>query len=188
MLEYLKKYNLTPEQLYSTGCFAALNYCDSKFQLEQIKQDGTLIKYIKNPSKELQLEAMKEFLSAFQYIENPSEEIQLIAVKRNGYMIRDIKNPSEELQLAAIKNNYWSIECIENPTEKIQLAALKICGEAIKHIKNPTKKVIKIINEIFSSDETIFNCFPLELFSCDDKLLKLKIDNYFRKMSLKVFK
>ena len=114
---------------------------NEKVQLEAVKQNGSAIKYIKNPSEKVQLEAVKENGWAIEFIENPSEEVKLAAVKQRGFSIYYIKNPSEKIQLEAVKQRGWSIKYIENPSEKVQLEAVKQNGWAIQFIKNPSEEV-----------------------------------------------
>ena len=73
-------------------------------QLEVVKKDGWMIKYINNPSESVQLESVKNAADAIKYINNPSEKIQLESVKNDGSVIRYIHNPSELVQLKAVKS------------------------------------------------------------------------------------
>ena len=70
-------------------------------------------------SEELKMEAIKEYGSTIKYIENPTEEMKLDAVKNSGCAIQHINNPSEEMKMKAIKEDYCAIEHIKNPSEKI---------------------------------------------------------------------
>lgn len=75
-----------------------------RVQLEAVKRDGWVIKYIESPSEAVKLEAVKQDGWAIQYIVNPSEEVKLMAVKQDGEAIKYIVNPSEEVQLMAKRN------------------------------------------------------------------------------------
>jgi hypothetical protein len=114
---------------------------DKEIQLSAVKQDGHVIKYIKNPSEEIQLAAIKQNGYTIKYIKNPSEEIQLAAIKQDGLAIMYIKNPSERVQLAAVEQDGYAIMYIKNPSERVQLAAVEQDGYAIVHIKNPTEEI-----------------------------------------------
>lgn len=74
-------------------------------QIEAVRQNGLLIKYIFTPTL--------------------SDEVKLVAVKQNGWVIQFIPNPTEEMYLEAIKQNSYSIQYIDNPTYEMQLEALK---------------------------------------------------------------
>mgnify|MGYP005924139241 CR=1 FL=1 len=110
-------------------------------QLAAVKQDGRSIQYIKNPSEQMQLAAVEQNGEAIRYIKTPPEQVQLAAVKQNCYAIQYIDNPSEEAQLAAVKKDWYAIQYIDNPSEEAQLAAVKKDGRAIKYIHNPSEQV-----------------------------------------------
>jgi hypothetical protein len=112
-----------------------------KVQLAAVKNNGYAIRYIENPSKKVQLIAVTSHGPAIQFIKNPSENVQLAVVKNDGRMIQYIENPSEKVQLTVVKNNGRAIRYIENPSEKVQLAAVKNNRLAIQFIKNPSEKV-----------------------------------------------
>ena len=92
--------------------------------LAAVKQDGTAIQYISDPSEEIKLAAVKQDGTAIQYISDPSEEMKLAAVKQNGTAIEYISNSTEEMKLAAVKNNGLVIDYIVNASEEVQLASL----------------------------------------------------------------
>lgn len=86
----------------------AKNLSSKEDQLKSVRQDGTLIDYIKNPSEEVQLEAVKQYPCSLYYIKHkhPSEKVKLELIKKYGKAIMFVDNPSEELQLAANKRKY----------------------------------------------------------------------------------
>ena len=51
-------------------------------QIEAIKQDGSLIQYIEQPSKEVQLAAVKQDGWVIEYIKRPSKEVLNEAKRR----------------------------------------------------------------------------------------------------------
>ena len=67
-----------------------------KQQLETVKKDGLLIKYIKNPDKEIQLEAVKQNGYAILYIENPYEEIEELAYQNLNLAKKNIHRIKSE--------------------------------------------------------------------------------------------
>src|SRR5690554_356835 len=67
------------------------------------------------------LELVKQDCTIIKFIKEPSEEIQLAAVNQNGFAIQYITDPSEEVQLEAVTNVGMSIQCIKNPTIKAKL-------------------------------------------------------------------
>ena len=85
-------------------------------QLEAVKEDSFVIKYIENPSETVQLEAVRKYGSVIQYIKNPSKTVQLEAVKQDGFAIQLIKNPSKEIIYESCKEVLKSncANCFEN--------------------------------------------------------------------------
>ena len=124
-------------------------------QIEAVKQDGTIIRYINNPSKELQLEAVKANGNAIEYMNNPSEEVQLEAVKQDGYTITDINNPTDKVIKEAIKNikiDYaynlkYILRFLENDLKEEQTIKLS-------ELKNMTLKQIKELLNKNMTEET----------------------------------
>jgi hypothetical protein len=111
-------------------------------QFDAISKNGSLIRYIKNPSLEVQLTAINQSNGwAIEHITNPSLEVQLAAVNQNGLAIRFIDDPSEEVQWAAVEQNGCAIGFIKNPTEKMKWVAVQQNPVAIYHIENPTLKM-----------------------------------------------
>jgi len=118
-------------------------------QLEAVKERGSNIQYIKNPSKKVQLEAVKRDGYAIKYLNNPSEEVQLEAAKEDGNAIRHLNNPSEEVQLEAVKQSGYVIEYIKNESEEIKLIAygkIDINNKPTSYILNSKSLGITITN------------------------------------------
>jgi hypothetical protein len=83
MIEFFKKYNITPEKAYSFHHIkTALNYCSKEMQIDIIQKNGYNIRYINNPSEKVQLTAVKQNGYAIAYIKKSTEKVQLIAVKK----------------------------------------------------------------------------------------------------------
>ena len=79
-------------------------------QKKELQKDGTLIRFINNPSEEVKIEAIKENPYAIRYIRNPSKKLQLFAVKQNPLSIIDIKNPTEKIIEESVKGFTLSID------------------------------------------------------------------------------
>jgi hypothetical protein len=67
-----------------------------------------------------QLEILKREPFLMKYINDLSEEVQLAVIDHNGNTIQFIKNPSKEVQLAAVQKNICLIEYIDNPEEEVK--------------------------------------------------------------------
>lgn len=84
-----------------------------------LAHDGTLIKYIQEPTIDMQLRAVMTDGGALKYIEHPSEAIQLKAVEHFWGAISYIKDPTETMQIAAVKQTTKAMFFIKHPTQKV---------------------------------------------------------------------
>jgi hypothetical protein len=105
-----------------------------------------LLEHLNTYSVEVQLAAVKQDGYIIKFIKNPSPEVQLEAVKQNSCAIQRINNPGLEVQLAAVRNYGCSIYYIDNPSPEVQLEAVKQSRQAIRHIKNPSPEVLEYVN------------------------------------------
>ena len=155
----------------------SLNNIEEKIQLEAVKENRLVIKYIDNPSEEIQLEAVRQNGNAIAYIDNPSEQVQLEAVKQNGFAIKYIKNPSEKVQLEAVREDGSAIYYIKNPSEKVQLESVREDGSAIYYIKNPSDYIKSILDIVKTSNRKVYvlhepNKEPLFSIGCQCNITK----------------
>ena len=96
-------------------------------QLNIIKENLDLFKYIDNPKKYVQLYAVSTDPSLIRYINNPDIDVQIAAVEKGGYSIIHINSPSKKAQLCAIKKNPSYLYLIK--PEYIDLMAFKSAWE-----------------------------------------------------------
>ena len=140
-----------------------------------MKERGPIL--LNNMEEKIQLEAVKENRLVIKYIDNPSEEIQLEAVRQNGNAIAYIDNPSEQVKLEAVKQNGFAIKYIKNPSEKVQLEAVREDGSAIKYIKNPSDYIKSILDIVKTSNRKVYvlhepNKEPLFSIGCQCNITK----------------
>ena len=104
-----------------------------------------------NEKEKKQMEAVKQNCEMIKYIDNPGEKVQLVAVKQNWEMIKYIDNPSEKVQLEVMQyaereeKTHWRrienysriIGYINNPSKKVRLKAVKPIEEALKKLGQP---------------------------------------------------
>ena len=141
------------------------------------------MKLFKYKTEEAQLAAVKQDGSAIQYIHNPSEKVQLEAVKQAGYAIAYIYNQSEKVQLTAVKQTGYAIQYIYNPSEEIQLEAVKQNGRVIQYIDSPSEKVIRYLLDNYITDEfviqSLFGKIGEEYYDklSDEDKLKLELSD-----------
>lgn len=125
---------------------------NEEYKLFIVKNNGTNIKYIKNPSKNVQIEAVKDTVFAIKYIENLHEDVALMCVKSSWNALELIKEPSDNVIEEAIKTKGWAIKYITNPSEKLQLIAVGKDYDAIKYIKDPSEEVqIRAIDNYYAA-------------------------------------
>lgn len=120
---------------------------DSEERVALLKQDGWLLKYVKNKTPELCLIAVAENGNAIRFVDNPTFELCMLAVQTGHCcsVIFDIpeKHKTPELLLEAVKHDCDCIEFIEDPTTEIALEAVKKNGKALHFIKNQTPEMWK---------------------------------------------
>lgn len=85
--------------------------------IKAIKLDGSIIKKIKNPRKELEYMAVRQNPMNIQYIENPSQDLQLLALSLNVRSFLAMKSPSYETMFIALGMDGSLIDCIKDPPE-----------------------------------------------------------------------
>ena len=60
-----------------------LKWYDEEYCLEAVKQDGNMLRYVKNQTKDICLKAVKQDGLALQFVKTPTKEICLEALNRN---------------------------------------------------------------------------------------------------------
>lgn len=147
IIKNAKKYS----DLYNWKIILSKFSNDYDIQLLAVQTDGKLIRYIKNPEKNIQVEAIKENIWAIKDIENPTKKVKILLVQAYGWMIHNITDPCKDVQIEAVKQDGTAIQYIKDPEEDVQVEAVKESGNAFKHIRKPTKKVIKLYNKLWNS-------------------------------------
>ena len=155
----------------------SLNEMGEQIQLIAVRQNGSVIQFINNPSLEVQLEAVRQDGCVIIYIDNPSEEVKLEAVRQSGHAIKYIDNPSEKVQLEAVRQIGEVIQYIYNPSEQIQLEAVRQDVHNIQYIKNPSDYIKSIVDVFKTSHRPIYvlhepNKEPLFSIGCQKNINK----------------
>ncbi len=160
-----------------------INGIPMEFLLKFVKYHGLSFfnRDVKFPY-ELQLKAVKNRGSSIQYIENPSEEIKLAAIKK-GDAIQYIQNPTEEMKLEAIKNDQFAIEHIKDPSKHLQLEAVKLYGYTIEYIekyigKFDIESLIPELNTIKPKNPEYIVESVLNFINNFDKIYNYNITDY----------
>ncbi|CUO41543.1 hypothetical protein [Clostridium disporicum] len=110
-------------------------------QIEAVKRNGMVIKFINNPSNVVKREAILNNPLCIEYIEDLPEELAILAVQLLWNSIKYVKNLTNNIMREAVKSKGWAIQFIENPPEEIKLLAVEKDFDAIKYIKNPSEEV-----------------------------------------------
>lgn len=118
-----------------------LNGLSRVTRLREISKNGSIIKFMKNPSEVEQLASVASNPLNVIYIENPTITVQKFVIEQNPYYLRLIKNPHEDIQQLAIHECPHLMVTISNPSIKLQLAAVSSWGPIIKFINNPSNCV-----------------------------------------------
>ena len=92
---------------------------NEEFCLKAVKQNGFVLRFVKNQTKEMCFEAINQDGNFLEYIRNPTEEMCLEAVKQNGFALQYVKNQTEAICLQAIKNEKNAFEYVKNKTKSI---------------------------------------------------------------------
>lgn len=123
--------------------FRILFLFGKKWKLYGLNIDGTLIKYIKNPSVEFQLAAVRGFsgAEAILCIKDYPIEVELISTQRRSRSIRYMKYPSVETQLYSVSEYAASATYIKSPTIEIMWAAVNQSWENILYLINVPEEI-----------------------------------------------
>ncbi len=118
-----------------------INSLPYESQLNAVKQNGYLLKYVKNQTPELCLDALKQNGYALRYVKEQTPEICLTAVKRYGHALQYVKEQTPEICMDAVKRNGMALECVLNQTPEICLEAVKQDWRALYHVINKTREI-----------------------------------------------
>ena len=169
------KYGLTDE--HEHGDFKHdLEFSKAKdFIKERLKVDGTLLQYIKNPTKTMIFTALKKSGNAIKFVNNPTYAMQLAAVNSFGCSIQYIENPSEELKLAAVSENPYALKYIKDPSYQLQKMAIENDGTIIYYIERPTEELLVMaVSDYPSIFGSIVNKLPKNKMSLKVLLAAVK--------------
>ena len=129
-------------------------YCINK-KVYKDTIDSSFIGDINKLSKQEQLKILKEVGSEIKNIKNPSEDLQLVAVNNDGknlkYILKNGIKPSDRVQIAAILNTSNTdismdifTDLIDHgiePCDRVKLEAVKADPSIIQYITNPDEKL-----------------------------------------------
>ncbi len=112
-----------------------------EFLMIAVKQNGRVLKYVKNQTPELCMEAVKNYGHALEFVQKQTPEICMEAVKENGYALQYVWNQTPELCLAAVKQNGCALHYVKNQTPKLCMEAVKQDGCALEYVQNQTPEI-----------------------------------------------
>jgi hypothetical protein len=111
------------------------------YQINAVRKNSNVIKYIKNPSEQVCLEAVKQNGLVIQFIDDPSNEVCLEAVKQNYTAIQYIWEPSDNVLLEALRTNHDAFKYIYKYSEEIAVEFIKKDISVFKYINHPSAKL-----------------------------------------------
>jgi hypothetical protein len=139
--------------------------------IEALKQNGLLLKYVKNPTDEMKKIALKQNGFALLSIDDPTDEMKKIAITTSPDAIKLIKNPSDELKLLAVKNGICNIRAIDNPTDEMKILYITENPDCIQFVDNPTYEMKLLALSL--------GCAPCYCDGCQTyELCKIAIEKY----------
>jgi hypothetical protein len=101
-----------------------------------LKQDGTLIKFIKNQTSDICIEAVKQNGLSLQYVKEQTADICIEAVKQNGLSLCFVKEQTADICIKAVKQNGLSLCYVKEQTDDICIKAVKHDGLSLQYVKD----------------------------------------------------
>lgn len=96
----LKLLNKTVNRWLSTGP-ATKRLLQLKKDYLRVKQNGDILRYVRDQTEEICLLAVKQDGHALYHVRNQTKEICLEAVKQNGYALMYVENKTYDIRVAA---------------------------------------------------------------------------------------
>jgi len=84
------------------------------------RDDGSVLKYIKNQTYDDCRSAIKQNAFWIKYVRDQTEDLCLLAVEKKGLALLYITNQTERVCIAAIQQNSSAFEYVINPTDSIR--------------------------------------------------------------------
>lgn len=137
-------------------------------QLRKVRQDGTQIKYIRNPSEQVKMQQVTQDGSQIRYINNPSEQVQMQQVNQDGTQIKYIRNPSEQVQIQQVKQDGRQLDILRDigitPSKQVEMQQ-----ENSSHDYNDNEPINEqdkqTQNNLVKTDESVYIIFNTDLLS-----------------------
>lgn len=120
-----------------------INYVPYQTQVEIVKKNVEMARYIKNPTEEIKLISHNRTRG----INNLPYQDQLEIVREDWRTIKHVENQTEEMQLEVIKQSLFAIDLLRAPTELVQFEVVKRNPDMIRGIRNPTERVIQYVKD-----------------------------------------
>ena len=114
---------------------------DPVFCLEAVKQDNSVLKYVKEQTPELCLEAVRRNGWALEHVKQQTPELCLEAVKEHGYALHYVLEQTPELCLEAVKENGFALQFVEEQTPELCWEAIKQDGRALAYVLEQTPEL-----------------------------------------------
>lgn len=114
--------------------------------MELVKKDGNLIRYVDKPSERVMGIAVTENPAAIRHIKNPTEGIRIYACNADGNLIRYL-SPEQmtiKIQASAVTSAPDSIKYIPMPSETIKESAMKAEERQMDVVSNNPADISKI--------------------------------------------
>ena len=90
------------------------DYTDHDECLKAVKQNGYVLRYVKEQTNDICLEAVKRHGMSLQYVKDQTSDICLEAVKRNGSLLKYVKDQTPEICMDAVKQNGYALQFVKD--------------------------------------------------------------------------
>lgn len=94
-------------------------FYDDDFCLKAVKQDGLVLQYVNNRTKDICLEAIKQNGRALIYASGYNNSLSLEAVKQNPDALQYVQNQTDDLILEAVKRDKNALKYVKNITNDL---------------------------------------------------------------------
>jgi len=111
---------------------------DYNFCVDAVKENGYLIRYIKNPKYELYELAVRSRPLALRYLPNPSVEMCFTAVRACPEALKYVDRQTYDLCLLAVEKDGTVLKYVQNQTDELCRIAINSRPDAYQYVKNKT--------------------------------------------------
>ena len=133
--------------LVQTGCLILANHLQYKLDLEDVRKDCIVLRFMDYQTEEMCLIAVKQDGMILEYVHKQTDRICWVAINQNGLALRYVKDQTEDMCIAAVMKVGSTLQYVHNQTEEMCLIAVKAFGGNLKYVENQTYDICYEANE-----------------------------------------